>query len=172
MAKRTTYEKMEKRLRELEKEYNDYKQETLNLHESKEKFKALFNRNLHCIFVHDFEGNFLDANEAFLNLLGYRKEEIPSINFSTLIDEDQLPKAFAAIEEIKQNGSLKNVIEFKLRCKDGRCVWVETDSSLVQKHFPAVCHGTARLEERRLLEPFGIGAHAVLVHVVSDGKLP
>ena len=59
--------------------------------ENQENYNALYNRNLHCIFIHDFEGNFLDANDASLNLLGYRKEEISSMNFSTLIDDDQLP---------------------------------------------------------------------------------
>jgi PAS domain S-box-containing protein len=131
VGKKTTYEKMEKRLRVLEKDYHKHKQELLNLHEYYEKFKAIFDRNRYGIFVHDFEGNFLDANDTFLNLLGYRKEEIPNINFSNLIEEDQLPKASAAIEEIKQGGFLKNFIKLKLRCKDGRGVWVETDSSLV-----------------------------------------
>jgi PAS domain S-box-containing protein len=105
-----TYEELEKQLRKLEKEYDEYKKETKNLSKSQENFKALFDRNLHCIFVHDFEGNFLDANAAALNLLGYRREELHSINFATLIDENQLPKAFAAIETIKQNGSLHNFL--------------------------------------------------------------
>jgi PAS domain S-box-containing protein len=124
------------------------------LHEYEKKFKAHFSWSLHCIFDHDFEGNFLDANEASLNLLGCRKEEIPSINFSNLIDADQLPKAFAAIEEIKQNGSLENVIEFKLRCKDGRCVWVETDSSLVFRDVkPYAILGVARhITTRKMVE--------------------
>ena len=126
-----TYEELEKRLRELEKEYDEYKKETENLSKSQEKFNALFDRNLHCIFVGDFEGNFLDANAAALELVGYRREELPSINFATLMDESQLAKAFEAIERIKRNGFLQNFIEFKLKRKDGRYVWVETDSSLV-----------------------------------------
>ena len=113
VMEKPTYEEMEKSLWALEKEYNEHKRITVKLYESQEKFNALFDRNIHCIFVHDFEGNFLDANEASLNLLGYKREEIPSINFSTLIDEDQLSKAFAAVEEVIQNGFLKNFIEFK-----------------------------------------------------------
>ena len=35
------------------------------------------------------------------------------------MDENQLPKAFAAIEKIKQNGFLQNFLEFKLKRKDG-----------------------------------------------------
>jgi PAS domain S-box-containing protein len=140
-----TYEEIRKRLKELEAENIAIMQESERLQEINEKFKALFNRNLHCIFIHDFDGNFLDANEAALKLLGYKREEIPSINFSTLIDEDQVAKAFAAIEEIKQNGFFKNFIEFKLRCKDGSYVWVETDSSLLfQDDNPYAVLGVAR----------------------------
>ena len=126
-----TYKELEKQLRELEKEFDEYKKETGILSKSQEKFKALFDRTLHCIFICDFDGNFLDANTAALNLVGYSREELPSINLATLMDKSQLPKAFAAIEKIKQNGFLQNFIEFKLKRKDGSYVWVETDSSLV-----------------------------------------
>ena len=131
MMNKPTYEELEKRLRELEKECDEHKKEAEKLSIYQEKFKALFERNLHCIFIGDFEGNFLDANAAALNLVGYSRAELPSINFATLMDESQLPKAFAAIERIKQNGFLQNFIEFKLKRKDGHYVWVETDSSLV-----------------------------------------
>lgn len=124
------------------------------LRKDQEKYKALFNRNLHCIFVHDFEGKFLDANEASLNLLGYRREEISSINFATLIDEVQIPKALAAIEEIKRYGILKNFLEFKLKKKDGHYIWVETDSSLIyQNEQPYAILGVARdITDRKTAE--------------------
>ena len=126
-----TYEELEKRLQALENEYDKHKKETEKFSEAQDKFKTLFDRTLHCIFICDFEGNFLDANAAALNLVGYSREELPSINFATLMDENQLPKAFAAIAKIKQFGFLQNFIEFKLKHKDGRHVWVETDSSLL-----------------------------------------
>ena len=131
--KKPTYDELERKLFELEKENKAYKQQNKKWHEANEKFKALFDRNIHCMFVHDFEGNFLDANEASLNLLGYSSEEISSLNFASLIDENQMPKALAAIEEIMQNGFVKNFLEFKLKTKDGNYVWVETDSSLIYK---------------------------------------
>ncbi|MDR3628344.1 MAG: response regulator, partial [Ignavibacteriaceae bacterium] len=39
--------------------------------ESDERYKALFNRSLDLIYLHDFNGKFLDANNTTLNLLGY-----------------------------------------------------------------------------------------------------
>lgn len=136
---------MTEKLERLEKEYVELKQEIDELRKDQEKYKALFDRNLHCIFIHDFEGNFLDANEASLNLLGYRREEISSINFATLIDKDQMPKAVAAIKEIKRYGFVKNFLEFKLEKKDGDYVWVETDSSIIyQNGQPYAILGVAR----------------------------
>ncbi len=126
-----TYEELENRFQKLQKEYDEFKKETQKFSNSQEKFKAFFNRTLHCIFICDFDGNFIDANAAALNLVRYRKEDLPSINFATLMDESQLSKAHAAIEKLKQDGFLQNFIEFKLKRKDGSYVWVETDSSLV-----------------------------------------
>lgn len=40
------------------------------------KFRLLFDSNLIGVFISDFAGNFLDANDAFLNLLGYTKDEL------------------------------------------------------------------------------------------------
>jgi PAS domain S-box-containing protein len=145
---------MAQEFEKLEKKYVALKQKMDELRKDQEKYKALFNRNLHCIFVHDFEGKFLDANEASLNLLGYRREEISSINFATLIDEVQIPKALAAIEEIKRYGILKNFLEFKLKKKDGHYIWVETDSSLIyQNEQPYSILGVARdITDRKTAE--------------------
>ena len=149
-----TYEELEKRLRKLEKEFDEYKKKTENSAKSQEKFKALFDRNLHCIFVGDLEGNFLDANTAALDLLGYSREEIPTINFATLLDEKQLPKAFAALEKIKQKGFLQTIAEFKLKRKDGSYVWVETDSSLILQNGdqPAILGVARDITDRKKAE--------------------
>ncbi len=40
------------------------------------KFRRLFDSNLIGVFVSDFAGTFLDANDAFLDLLGYTREEL------------------------------------------------------------------------------------------------
>ena len=145
MTKKPTYAELERELNSLKQEYNDYKRKADLMRDSHEKLKALFDRNLHCIYIHDFEGNFIDANDTALNLLGYKREDISSIKFTTLIGEDQLPKAIEALEEIRKIGFVKKFIEFKLRCKNGNHVWVETDSSLLfQNGDPIAILGVAR----------------------------
>ncbi len=115
------------------------------LQKSQARYKALFDRTLYCVYVHDFEGNFLDANDAALNLLGYTRDEIPRLNFSSIIAEDQLPEAFQGLQEIKQKGPKEKPREFKLRRKDGGYVWVEAEASIIYRHGkPYATQGIAR----------------------------
>lgn len=124
------------------------------LRESEIRYKALFDRGLYGVFVSDFEGNFIDANEAALNLLEYAKEDISSLNFASLLDEDQLPKAFEILEEIRQDGFQKNPAEYKLRKKNGEYLWVETEASVIYREGnPSAIQGIARdITERKQLE--------------------
>ncbi len=101
------------------------------LRESQERYKALFDRSLLCIYIHDLSGRFLDANSAALNLLGFSREEMRSLTFASLLDQTQLPKAFRILDEIVKTGSQKQPAEFKLRKKDGTFVWVETEASVI-----------------------------------------
>jgi len=100
---------------------------------TEERYKALFDRTLYCVFVHDLEGRFLDANACALKLLGYTKDDIPSLSLSSLLDEDHLHKALKAMEETKQTGSQSTPTEYKLKRKDGGFVWVETEAALIYR---------------------------------------
>jgi PAS domain S-box-containing protein len=68
----------------------DRSEEALRVGE--ERYRALFDASLDCVYVHDFEGRFLDANPAALDLLGYGHEEILSLPFNSLLDEGQLAR--------------------------------------------------------------------------------
>jgi PAS domain S-box-containing protein len=99
--------------------------------ESQERYKALFDRSLNLIYVMDFDGKFIDANNAALNLFGYKKEEIKSVNVNSLVDEDQLPHVLETIREITETGTQKDLREIRLRHKDGREIYVEAQGSAV-----------------------------------------
>jgi two-component system NtrC family sensor kinase len=87
-----------------------------------ERYRTLFDRSIQYVIVHDFEGNILDANEMVLKLLGYDREDIPYLNIASLLSEDQLPKASAALQDLKDTGMTKQLNEWRLRRKDGSFV--------------------------------------------------
>ncbi len=124
------------------------------LRESEDRYRALFDRSLDLVYLCDFEGRFIDANDAALNKLGYRREEISSLNFASLLSEDQLSAAFEITQEIKETGIQKIPREFKLRHKDGSEIYVETQgSAVISNGMPVAVQSIAReITERKQAE--------------------
>jgi len=115
------------------------------LRKSEERYRALFERSLDCVFVADLEGNFLDANRAALDLLGYHREQISQISFRTLMSPDELQRAMTALNEAVRTGIQPETREYRLRRKDGSEVIVETKSAVVYDDAgPCAVQGNAR----------------------------
>ncbi len=139
---------------QLQLELAERKQAEQALRQSEERYRALFDRSLDCVYVHDFEGNFIDANQVALNLLGYDKEEILSLNFASLLSEDQIPQAFDMLQELKETGSQQELTEYMLERKNGEYVCVETKASVIYHGGkPYAIQGVARdITERKQAE--------------------
>jgi PAS domain S-box-containing protein len=128
----TKEKKIEKKLRQIEHRYN-----------------AIFNRSMYAVYVHDFSGNFLDANARALELTGFSKEDIKHLNIRDLIVEEQLPKAINTLKKIiKTRKSIRNL--FKLRKKDGNYIKVDIEETLIcDEKKPYAILGIARLIENK-----------------------
>ena len=124
------------------------------LRESEERYKALFERSLDLVYVSDLEGRFVDANDAALKRLGYERSDIPTLNVSTFLSEDQLPLAFRRMQEIQQTGVQSGLAEYRLRHRDGSLVYVETNGAALYSNGQCVAIlSVARdITGRRLLE--------------------
>jgi len=86
------------------------------LRESEEKFRNLFERVRHGIFISAKEGHFLDCNQALLEMVGYRdKEEFLNIDIAKdLYVNPEDRKAFQRL--IEKQGFVKDLeVEFKKR---------------------------------------------------------
>jgi PAS domain S-box-containing protein len=121
------------------------------LQNSKDRYQALFDRSLDCLYVVDFEGRFIDANPAALSLLGYERADIPFLNISSLLHKDSISKGLKDLEEVIQTGFQKEVSEYKLVCKNGKFIDVETQASVIfQNGKPHSVLGIARdITERK-----------------------
>ena len=124
------------------------------LRESEERYRALYDRSLDCVFVLDFDGKFVDANQASLALLGYDRTDISSLNIASLLDQRDLSKALQNIEEMIQTGFQKEITEYRLKRKDGGMVYVESQGSVIYRDGkPHSIQGIARdITERRKIE--------------------
>jgi PAS domain S-box-containing protein len=124
------------------------------LRESEDRYRALYDRSLDCVFVLDFDGKFVDANQAALALLGYDRTDISSVNLASLLDERDLSKALQDMNEMIQTGFQKEITEYGLKRKDGGIVYVETQSSVIYRDGkPHSIQGIARdITERKRAE--------------------
>lgn len=127
----------------------------MQLRLSEERYRTLFDRSLDAVYLHDLCGRLMDANQAAFQMLGYAREELVDQSFTTLFAaEDQLPSAYAALEELKTARSQKHSGQYLLRRKDGSLVWVEVLASLVRRAGqPYAIQGIARdITERKSRE--------------------
>jgi len=138
-------------IQSISRDITDKKEKEKLLLESEERYHSLFDGSLDLVYIYDFKGNFIDANEACFRLLGVSKEDIKKLNFSSFLDKGQILKAFKVVREVKKNGFQKKPSLFKLKCKDGNHVWVETTSSLIYRDGkPYAMQGIARDVTQRL----------------------
>jgi len=109
------------------------------------RYRALYDRSIYCIYLHDLEGRFLDANAATLRALGYTKEEFLSLNLRSVLGETQAQEAYSRIPEILKEGASREVKEYSLKTKDGNTLWIEVDVSLIyQEGRPYAIQGVAK----------------------------
>lgn len=124
------------------------------LKESKERYQSLFDRSLYGVYIHDFQGRFLDANQAALEMLGYGREDIVGLNFTDLLDENQLKAALDGITEILTSDRQGKPSVFRLKTKSGSAKWVETEATLIfKREEPFAIQGIARdITEQKMAE--------------------
>jgi PAS domain S-box-containing protein len=124
------------------------------LRESEERYKALYDRSLDCVFVLDFEGKFIDANQAALTMLGYDRTDLSSLNIASVLDERDLSQGLQVINELIQTGFKKELSKYRLKHKNGGIVYVETQSSIIYRDGkPYAIQGIARdVTERKRTE--------------------
>ena len=124
------------------------------LKDVEDRYRALFERSLFCVYVHDFQGKYIDANRTTLDTLGYTLDEFRGLHFRSLITKDQYPLARKVFEEIMNNGAQEGLSEFTLTRKDGTTLTIECNDALIFRDGkPYAIQGVARdITGRKLAE--------------------
>ena len=90
------------------------------LRESEARVRHLIDANIIGIFIGDFDGNIVDANDTYLRLLGYDREDLLSgrINWVTITPPELLYRSERALQEMKSVGKARLYEKEYIR-KDG-----------------------------------------------------
>ncbi len=123
------------------------------LRTSEQRFRRLFEANVLGIVFSDFNGQKIQANDAFLDLIGYTREDLQAgrVPWNLLTPPEYRHRDVHAEVELKANG-VCTPFEKEYLCKDGRrvpvLIWVAR-----LEDTPEQCVGFALdLSERRRLE--------------------
>jgi PAS domain S-box-containing protein len=124
------------------------------LTEVEARYRALFDRSIFYVYVHDFEGTFIDANKATLDALGYSLEELVGTNINAILSADQAGLLLKIRDEILKNGQQTGVSEFTIKRRDGSSFIIESNGALIYRDGkPYAIQGVARdITERKKVE--------------------
>jgi len=87
------------------------------LRESEEEFRTLFELSRDAIALVRQDGTFIDVNQAWLDLFGYSREELPSITAYT-VHENPEERDSVFLKELGETGGITDA-ERRFRKKDG-----------------------------------------------------
>jgi PAS domain S-box-containing protein len=105
-----------------------------DLAEREAKIRRLVEANIIGVFIGDFDGRILEANDAFLRIVGYDREDLAAgrINWKDLTPRDWRERDAQWIEEHKRTG-VRPPIEKEYFRKDGRRVPVLLGSAAFEE---------------------------------------
>ena len=124
------------------------KQRERELRKSEEKFHAIFESTNDAIFIHDFDGHFLEVNEVACRYLGYSREELLERRVADIESRKSAALIRERMETVRQAGS--TVFETVHLRKDGTEIPVEVGSrSFEFENTPGVLSVARDITERK-----------------------
>ena len=125
---------------------------------SERRFRALFENSPMGMFIIDLEGNFLEANQAFCDMLGYDMDGLMHANMSEVTEPSVEVKRTAAVKRLMMQNLENTDTESYFRRKDG-IVWygamslaVLKDQDGVKRHLLGMVHDiTAKKEVEEIV---------------------
>jgi PAS domain S-box-containing protein len=122
------------------------------LKNSENKFRALVENASDALFVHDFNGNFVDVNKSACESLGYTRDELIHMNVDEVDEDFDIESARDVWRNIKP-GNPKTIYSHQIR-KDGTVFPVEINFATVdidgKRLYMGLCRDiTRRIEDEK-----------------------
>ncbi|WP_293086099.1 PAS domain S-box protein [Okeania sp. SIO3B5] len=128
------------------------KERTVKLQERETRYRALMDGASDAILLADRQGNLLEANHKFEELLGYTSTEITSMHFTQLHPPEELSQSIAAFEDVANQKS-SQILDINFLRKDGSIVPVDISASLIDINGEKIIQNILRdISERKAAE--------------------
>jgi PAS domain S-box-containing protein len=109
------------------------KEEALKVEEK--KFSTAFENTSVGMVMLDLNGNIIETNTCFSEIIGYSKEELLHVNFKDITYPEDVKNHIALIEKLQNKEIPSFVIEKRYVRKDGSILWARLTSSLLYKEY-------------------------------------
>jgi len=96
------------------------------------RLRAIFEQTSVGITVIDREGNLIEFNKAFQNMLGYSEDELRNKNIKNFTFPDDIKENFDLLRSALEGKIEKYIIEKRYVRKDGEIVWGRINSSVIK----------------------------------------
>lgn len=137
------------------------------LKDSEQRYRTLFDNAGDAIFIHDKDGNILEANKIAFERLGFSREELLSKSLTEIITPEQKARTPEMIKEVTEKGYV--LFETAHMRKDGTPISVEMSSRLIEySAAPAVLSIARDISKRKQAESELRKAHEELERRVRE----
>ena len=176
MARKPTYEELEQRVKELEKETLEHKRVEEVLRESEEKYSKLVENSLTGIYI-DQDEKIVFANNRFADIYRYPREELIGIESWRLVHPEDRSLTDKTRARRLKGEEAPPEYEARGLTKDGETIWIKRrNTSIEYKGRPAILGNAVDITEQKQAEEELRKINEELknfVHVVShDLKTP
>ena len=109
------------------------KEAEIELQESEEKFRKIFENSGTGMVMVEPSGHFIKVNKAFCEIIGYNENEILGKNFKDITHPDDMDKSVGLTNELLEDDSGETgSLEKRYFHKNGNIIWALTTLSLIR----------------------------------------
>jgi PAS domain S-box-containing protein len=152
MATKRAYERLEKKIQELEHELQQRLQAEKDLQQLAEKYKLIFEKAIDAIFVIQ-KGQVKFANRRTLQMFGYTEEELIAMPVAELVHPKHRETVVSRHIKRLQGEKLSDTDSFRIITKAGKEIWVEETAILINwEGRPATLNFVRNITEKKKLD--------------------
>ncbi len=156
MAHKPTYEQLEQRIEELERESFERKQEEAMLEASRRRYRALVENSPDMIYILDAEGRFRFLGGAFESLLGFTTGELTGKHFTSISWPEDIEKAKRHFGERRTGERSTKGFEVRLITSDGKKIDADIKYLSVELYAFGVYDKPVSAKDKKFLGTYGV----------------